>query len=50
MNNSELDGKKIQVYEGSKNKKHTSAKTKNLKRKNQQKHLENFKTKRNKNE
>jgi RNA recognition motif-containing protein len=48
LNNKDLDGKKIQVYEGSKNKKHTSAKTKNLKRKNQQKHLDNLKPKRNK--
>lgn len=43
FNNKLLDDRKIQVYPGSKNKKHTSDTAKNLKRKNQQKHLNNIK-------
>lgn len=45
FNNKELDGRKIQVYEGSKNKKHTSTKSRNLKRKTQQQHLSIIKMK-----
>lgn len=39
FNNREIDGRKIQVYEGSKNKKHTTNTSKDMKRKKQQAHL-----------